>query len=73
MRGRIESGGDIRKDGSLICKVERDGDVRLKGTLVGKIESDGDVRKNGRIVGSARGIKKEQAAALFFFGFFDVR
>jgi hypothetical protein len=29
------------------------------------------VRKSGSIVGSAQGVKKEQAAVMYFFGFFD--
>jgi hypothetical protein len=45
--------------------------VRLNGSIVGKIESNGDVRKSGSIVGSAQGVKKEQAAVMFFFEFFD--
>jgi hypothetical protein len=69
--GKIESDGSIRKNGSLVGKIESDGDVRVGGSLAGKVESDGDVRKGGSIIGSARGVKKEYAAALFFFGFFD--
>ena len=69
--GRIERDGDIRRKGTIVGKVERDGDVRKNGRLVGKVESDGDIRKEGQIIGRAAGVKKEYAAAIFFFGFFD--
>jgi cytoskeletal protein CcmA (bactofilin family) len=70
IEGRIESDGSIRKNGSIVGKVESNGDVRIDGSIKGRIESDGDVRENGSIIGSARGIEKEQAAAIFFFNFF---
>lgn len=69
--GRIERDGDIRKKGSIVGRVDKDGDVRMGGRIVGKIEADGDVRKGGAIIGRAAGVKKEQAAAIFFFGFFE--
>jgi hypothetical protein len=45
--------------------------VRVSGSLKGKIESNGDIRKDGSIIGSASGVRKEYAAAIYFFGFFD--
>ena len=70
IKGKIESDGSIRKNGSIVGKVESNGDVRVNGSIVGKIESNGDIRKNGSIVGSASGVKRSQAAVLFFFDFF---
>jgi cytoskeletal protein CcmA (bactofilin family) len=69
--GRIERDGDIRRKGTIVGQVEQDGDVRMNGRIVGKVESDGDIRKAGQIIGRAAGVKKEYAAAIFFFGFFD--
>jgi hypothetical protein len=71
-------GSYVRNDGrsaaeecftALPCGV--DGDVRMDGRIVGKVESDGDVRKEGQIICRAPNVKKEYAAAIFFFGFFD--
>jgi cytoskeletal protein CcmA (bactofilin family) len=72
VKGKIESNGDIRKGGSVVGKVESNGDVRIGGSVKGRIESNGDVRKGGSVVGSAKGVKKEQAAVLFFFDFFEI-
>jgi len=47
------------------------GDVRMGGSIVGRVEKDGDIRKGGAIIGKAAGVKKEHAAAIFFFGFFE--
>ena len=66
------SAQDLRKGGSSFGKVESNGDVRINGSVKGKIESNGDIRKNGSVVGSAKGVKKEQAAVIFFFEFFDI-
>ncbi len=68
--GKIEHDGTIRKGGSSVGKVERDGTVRIGGSSVGKIEDDGTVRKGGSSIGSAKGVRKEYAAVLFFFEFF---
>lgn len=65
--GKIEANGDIRIRGRIVGKVEKNGDVRMSGRVVGKIESNGDVRKAGRVIGSAKGVKKEWAAVVFFF------
>ena len=72
MVGKIESGGGIRKKGSIAGSVESNGDVRIGGSVKGRIESNGDVRKGGRIVGSASGVEPARAAAIFFFEFFDL-
>ena len=53
--------------------MESNGDVRKGGSIIGKIEANGDVRERGSIIGRAEGMTKEQAAALFFFEFFEVR
>ena len=68
--GKIDSDGTIRKSGSSIGKVERDGTVRINGSSVGKVEDDGTIRKNGSSIGSAKGVRKEYAAVIFFFEFF---
>lgn len=62
---------DLRRDGKAVGRVEADGDVRVGGKVVGRIEKDGDVRKDGKVIGSAKGVPKERAAVLFFFGVFD--
>ena len=62
---------ELRKNGSSFGKVESDGTVRISGSSVGKIESDGTVRKNGSSIGTAKGVKKEHAAVIFFFDFFN--
>ena len=71
--GKIESNGTVRNSsGNSIGKVESDGTVRNgSGSSVGKVESDGTVRNSsGNQIGSASGVKKEWAAAFFFFNFF---
>lgn len=70
--GKVESNGDVRINGSVKGKFESNGDIRVNGSVKGKIESNGDIRKNGSVVGSAKGVKKEQAAVIFFFEFFDI-
>ena len=54
-------------------EVESNGDVRKNGSIIGRIESNGDIRERGSVIGRAEGLCKEQAAALCFFDFFDVR
>lgn len=53
-------------------KVESDGTIRnSSNAYVGKIQSDGTIRDaQNRVVGTAKGLTKEQAAALFFFNNF---
>ena len=70
--GKIESNGDIRKKGSIVGSVESNGDVRVGGSVKGRIESNGSVRKGGSVIGSARGVKPERAAAIFFFEFIEL-
>ena len=72
--GKIESNGTVRNSyGSNIGRVESDGSVRNGyGQNIGKIYDDGTVRNGyGQNIGRARGVKKEWAAAFFFFNFFQ--
>jgi hypothetical protein len=62
---------DLRENGSIFGRVESNGDVRISGSIKGRIESNGDVRKNGSVVGSAKGVRPEFAAVIFFFDFFS--
>ncbi len=71
--GKIESDGTVRNNGTVLGKIEKDGTVLKDGAVIGKIDDDGTVRKDGAPVGSARGIKKEwAAAAIFFYGFYNL-
>ena len=72
--GKIEANGTLRNSsGFSIGQFKEDGSINKNGTCIGKIESDGTVRKDGAPVGSARGIKKEwAAAAIFFYGFYNL-
>ena len=68
--GQIESNGTIRNSsGSSIGKVESDGTVRNgSGSSIGKVESDGTVRNSsGSSIGKAEGVRRDWAAAYFFF------
>lgn len=67
---RISSDGSIRKNGAIVGQVHSNGDVTVNGRLTGKIEKNGTVRENGSIIGSAKGVKKEWAAVVFFFSVF---
>jgi hypothetical protein len=69
---RIEKDGDIRIGGKVAGRVEADGDVRVGGKVVGRVEKDGDVRQDGKVIGTAKGVPRERAAVLFFFGVFDL-
>jgi len=73
MVGRFERNGDIRVKGSIQGCLEGGGSIRKNGSSVGRVESNGNVRKGGSIIGHVTGMTQQQAAALFFFGFFDVR
>lgn len=67
---RIDADGSIRKSGAIVGKVASNGDITIKGKLKAKIEKDGTVKENGVKIGSAKGVKKEWAAIIFFFNFF---
>jgi len=72
--GRIEANGTIRdKQDKRIGKIEADGTVRdEQDRRMGKIESDGTIRDTLNVrIGRAPGMKKEWAAAIYFFGFFN--
>lgn len=68
--GQIESNGTIRNSsGSSIGKIDSDGTVRNgSGSSIGKVESDGTVRNSsGSSIGKAEGVRRDWAAAYFFF------
>lgn len=71
--GKIESDGDVYLNGSRIGKIESDGDIYLNGSRIGEVEEDGDIYYKGSRIGQAKGVKREWAAAVFFFFDFGVK
>ena len=69
---RIDNDGVVRdSSGNRKGRIESDGVVRnASGNRIGKVESDGTVRdSSGSRLGTARNIRREYAAAVFFFYF----
>ncbi len=72
--GSIESNGTIRNASSQkVGSIESDGTVRnASSQKIGSVESNGTVRNaSSQKIGSASGVKKEWAAAFYFFDFFN--
>jgi hypothetical protein len=70
--GKIDSDGIIRdRSNAQIGKVDSNGVVRDRSNAqIGKIDADGVVRdRSNAQIGSAKGIKREWAAVVFFFDF----
>ena len=67
------NGQDLRNsNNATIGKIDSDGTVRNSNNAsIGKIDSDGTVRNsNNASIGKAKDVKREYAAAYFFFDYF---
>ena len=72
--GSQQSNGIIRnRSNTQIGRIDADGVVRnSSNTQIGKIEADGVLRNSSNAqIGSAKGIRREWAAVVFFFFDFD--
>ena len=72
--GTIESNGTVRNaSNAKVGTIESNGTVRNgSNAKIGTVESDGTVRNGSNTkIGTAQGVKRQWAAAFFFFDFFN--
>ena len=70
--GDVTSDGEVWKAGDKVGDITTDGEVWREGNKIGDIESDGSIWINGSREGWYTGGTRVNAAAIVFYGFFDI-
>ena len=70
--GEITEKGEIWKAGNKVGDFTSDGEIWRESEQIGSIESNGDIWVNGLNVGNAKGGDARHAAAVLFYGFYDL-
>ncbi|MEM8735769.1 MAG: hypothetical protein AAGG44_16180 [Planctomycetota bacterium] len=71
--GDVTSEGEVWKSGNKVGDITQTGEIWREGNRLGSIEKNGDIWIDGTQVGSIEGGSARNAAAVLFFGFYQLK